>query len=952
MLIKGGAKVNDKRKQLLLNIWSSHQLSRSIEKASILLVGSSGVGKSSTINHLFGLSEGGSGVNFAKTSDSKSETRTTTEFELEVDSPVRFETSGLKLGLVDTPGFNDTSGTKQDACNFYSIKEFYRKHMNGCKPNLVLILIQATDTRIQGENSNLAKSLRCLKSLKLIDTKSPNVVAVLTWSTAMGERKKRYTSNVSRKKEIVKETILEFLNVHAPVVAIENDLEDLEEDGEFTILPDDTRQVKNLYSACQAVMKKNGDLYGHLIFNEAFNHGKKKVTRRNETKAKNAKIDKLSKEEKEFFEFFSQALAGGNPDPLIQEAKQFIEKEKIDEHEHETEIQTIVSSLKKMGIEKLKELDFISTKGLQLKHNGEVSDIGVKFLKGIGVKDTTYHVGQDSASVIAQGYNILNDSPVPSQIFYYKEKETKYGIAVPSLAQLKPVNETQQFMFSYDSESKLIHDRLAHLNVSLDVDVANNKFAFSGKAGFNLTSSTTTNSHSRELSFYMEERLFELSMGNFKDKAIVLTEDFTEAVKELPKCFDVENASIRTKFQRFFDRWGHFVVTKAIGGGAVELRVNTSSFGSHIYDTDAIRGSLIASFSSGFFNTDTAVEGSDESSAKLSSRQVFESTTVKWSGGAREFHKKSTIGDEHQMDTWRNSLITRPTMLTTDMYLEPISTLVQLVDQSKYDATYESLKDFLGGNFNVVAKRQANEKEAERKRKEEEAERERKKKADEANTRAAATQDTPNNDGCIAPSSNVVVMRNGIEETVKPNDLVLGDLILSYDMKNKSPIFTKLILFAHTDTKFPTTYYNLQLEDGSGIKLTKGHMILVGESRKAVLAKNVKKGDLLYKRNVGFVQIKKISQETEIGFCCPITECGNIFVNGILTSCYANLAEISVFGRSLISAQTVGWLASIPVIVYRKIKKDKERKGMTASDQSYHPYIAFLAKVFKPFTVY
>ena len=195
-------------------------------------------------------------------------------------------------------------------------------------------------------------------------------------------------------------------------------------------------------------------------------------------------------------------------------------------------------------------------------------------------------------------------------------------------------------------------------------------------------------------------------------------------------------------------------------------------------------------------------------------------------------------------------------------------------------------------------------------------------------------------------------MRNGIEETVKPNDLVLGDLILSYDMKNKSPIFTKLILFAHTDTKTPTTYYNLQLEDGSGIKLTKGHMILVGESQKAVLAKNVKIGDSLYKRNLGYVQVQNISQVTEIGFCCPMTECGNILVNGILTSCYANLADITVFGKSLISAQTIGWLAIVPVIVYRKIMKDKGRKKVTESDSSYHPYIAFLKEAFKPFIAY
>ena len=46
-----------KRNQLLLHMWNSHTIGRSIDRASILVVGTSGVGKSSTINHLFDLKE-------------------------------------------------------------------------------------------------------------------------------------------------------------------------------------------------------------------------------------------------------------------------------------------------------------------------------------------------------------------------------------------------------------------------------------------------------------------------------------------------------------------------------------------------------------------------------------------------------------------------------------------------------------------------------------------------------------------------------------------------------------------------------------------------------------------------------------------------------------------------------------------------------------------------------
>lgn len=75
------------------------------------------------MNHLFGMNNE---VQFAKTSDTKSETRVTTEFEITGDD-ANYNTTGIKIGVVDSPGFNDTDGTAQDACNFYSIKSFFDK---------------------------------------------------------------------------------------------------------------------------------------------------------------------------------------------------------------------------------------------------------------------------------------------------------------------------------------------------------------------------------------------------------------------------------------------------------------------------------------------------------------------------------------------------------------------------------------------------------------------------------------------------------------------------------------------------------------------------------------------------------------------------------------------------------------------------------------------------------
>ena len=101
---------------------------------ALLVVGSSGVGKSSTVNHLLNIGE--EKVKFAKTNSTTSETKITSEFLAFADDP-DLEVKNLVLGIVDTPGFNDTDGLKQDACNFYSIKEFYKDHpkLDRCFPN-------------------------------------------------------------------------------------------------------------------------------------------------------------------------------------------------------------------------------------------------------------------------------------------------------------------------------------------------------------------------------------------------------------------------------------------------------------------------------------------------------------------------------------------------------------------------------------------------------------------------------------------------------------------------------------------------------------------------------------------------------------------------------------------------------------------------------------------------
>ena len=210
------------RAQLYHFMMESRTTCRSPIYASIVMVGSSRVGKSSTINHLF---DTGDAIQFATTSDSQSETRNTSEFIRTVYEP-KYEVSDLQLGIVDTPGFNDTDGFKQDACNFYSIKQFYETHpkLIGCYPNIIFLLVQATDTRIDGRNSDLSKSLRCLQQLCLVDRYHPNVVAVLTFCCSVNYKNiPNWEKKMEEKKANIQRIVFKALKVHAPVFVLEND---------------------------------------------------------------------------------------------------------------------------------------------------------------------------------------------------------------------------------------------------------------------------------------------------------------------------------------------------------------------------------------------------------------------------------------------------------------------------------------------------------------------------------------------------------------------------------------------------------------------------------------------------------------------------------------------------------------------------------------------------------
>ena len=259
------------RAKLLKCIHSSMKIQRSFNHVSILSVGTTGVGKSATVNHLLG-------VELAGTSEMHSGARSIKEHII-YDNDPKYEVEGLSLGLVDTPGFCDTHGSNKDAYNLLLMRDFFNTHpkLSKCYPNLVLLVVKATDNRIKGENSELGKSLRCIKQLGLVDPKNPNVVVILTHVCSIQKKNdEEWTKELNKRKSDIFRVVFNALNVSAPVILIENMYDDcdLEYRGNYTVLPNGEMQPKNLYEACASVLLNNDDGLGLITLNRFFKKSK------------------------------------------------------------------------------------------------------------------------------------------------------------------------------------------------------------------------------------------------------------------------------------------------------------------------------------------------------------------------------------------------------------------------------------------------------------------------------------------------------------------------------------------------------------------------------------------------------------------------------------------------------------------------------------------------------
>lgn len=128
-----------------------------------------------------------------------------------------------------------------------------------------------------------------------------------------------------------------------------------------------------------------------------------------------------------------------------------------------------------------------------------------------------------------------------------------------------------------------------------------------------------------------------------------------------------------------------------------------------------------------------------------------------------------------------------------------------------------------------------------------------------------------------------------------------GDSVLALS-ESGGMIFSRVLLFLHLDAEHRSTFLILRTENGHRLTITPNHLIFMAPNLKlhyheyyATFATKATRGAyVLICGRDGHVHPSKIvsvSQEERIGVYAPLTEHGNLFVDGVLASSYASIED-------------------------------------------------------------
>ncbi|CAL8138952.1 unnamed protein product [Orchesella dallaii] len=247
----------------------SMQNRRSGKNAYILLLGSVGAGKSSTINMLLDK------PNIIKFSvGSSSITSAVSEFRI----PIQVDELGIansELRVINTPGTGDTRGIEQDAKYLATLESYLDNHeeLKHRIPNVVLIFHKYNENRIRGDRARFVKMLQGLESFRprITDENYSNVIFVLThFCSETRANRRRPTNRLNEFKRAIEEYSLFPKPIHLVVAENKPQENELPLLNGYYKLPNNEYYPRNLFEKLELVTKNGQDFIGMEVFRTAF----------------------------------------------------------------------------------------------------------------------------------------------------------------------------------------------------------------------------------------------------------------------------------------------------------------------------------------------------------------------------------------------------------------------------------------------------------------------------------------------------------------------------------------------------------------------------------------------------------------------------------------------------------------------------------------------------------
>ncbi|XP_065650043.1 uncharacterized protein LOC100205605 isoform X4 [Hydra vulgaris] len=502
---------------------------------------------------------------------------------------------------------------------------------------------------------------------------------------------------------------------------------------------------------------------------------------------------------------------------------------------------------------------------------------------------------------VGKGYDVIYDKIKESSIFELEEsgehqQENHQHLYVSKgFVIISCINEAS-FFFGEDSELNTTH-RLNAIGLS---DVIEAKFLLNKKADLNKLSIKS------KLSYLHEVRTHKLYIPD--TSKLKLSKTFVEAVanNDFPSCYTASDSNVTEFFRNFFERWGHFVLTSVYLGGSIEIKKNF---------TNKVKQDLVEAQLKCILDIlEHSFQKSLDCGKILDPNLSFTDIELNWIGGVSTWQISSlenieTIDTSNAFKSWKASLISKPSVLKTKLKLQSIADFVSSIDKQKGEICQTALEHLLGmsktKSFKSTAQSSVNIPDP---------------------CKIAAEKTGPDCLSCFSGNGKIILIKS-YPETKLIKELNVGDKVLSFETKTNKFIYSTVYMFAHKNETKKMNFLKISCKSGNSVTLSPKHLLYT-DSYKVKHADQIKIGDGIWTtcandlKTMNLCKVDAIEIIESVGFYAPLTISGNIIVDGILSSCYANVMDVSLPGLGRISGQFIAHFGTAPLriayLVFRK----------------------------------